>query len=106
MGDPSSTLPWPPRMPVVLGDRAGFPKLEARAYLEHPVLGERLVECAHTLTDLDADDPEAVLGPVDARKLHSSMTLFLLASPGQTEFAAVLRQYFAGRQDEATLALL
>ena len=49
---------------------------EARAYLAHPVLGRRLVECARALTELDTADPERVFGPVDAQKLRSSMTLF------------------------------
>ena len=53
---------------------------EARAYLDHPVLGPRLVECAETLTALPGSDPEAVLGGVDAMKLRSSMTLFAAAA--------------------------
>ena len=53
---------------------------EARAYLAHPVLGPRLVECAHALTTLPTSDPVQVLGPVDAQKLRSSMTLFARAA--------------------------
>ena len=92
---------------------------EARAYLAHPVLGPRLVECAHALTTLPTSDPVQVLGPVDAQKLRSSMTLFARAAeespagetqPGETPageiFRAVLDQYFAGKDDEATTRLL
>ena len=49
---------------------------EARAYLRHPVLGPRLRECAEALDALGTSDPVQVLGPVDAVKLRSSMTLF------------------------------
>ena len=55
---------------------------EAQAYLEHPVLGPRLRECAGILTELDETDAGAVLGGVDAQKLRSSMTLFARRSGG------------------------
>ncbi|MCW2693820.1 MAG: hypothetical protein JWM48_3397 [Mycobacterium sp.] len=80
---------------------AGLP--EARAYLAHPVLGPRLVESATLLAELPGEDPVAVLGPVDARKLHSSMTLFARADPGRPEFRAVLAKYFGGAEDAATV---
>lgn len=79
---------------------------EARAYLAHPLLGPRLVECARTLAGLQTDDAGAVLGPVDAQKLHSSMTLFARADARQPPFQHVLDRYFDGEPDRATLALL
>ncbi len=79
---------------------------EARAYLAHPVLGARLVECAQALLDLPGSDAAAVLGPVDAMKLRSSMTLFARADPAQPVFRAVLERYFAGQEDEATTSRL
>ena len=82
---------------------------EARAYLRHPVLGPRLRECAQALDALDTDDPVQVLGPVDATKLRSSMTLFELAARDVAEaepFARVLDHYFEGRRDDATTAIL
>ena len=79
---------------------------EARAYLAHPVLGPRLVECARALTDLDVDDPVQVLGSIDAQKLRSSMTLFAHAAPDQPVFRQVLDHYFAGAEDDATTGLL
>ena len=78
---------------------------EARDYLAHRVLGPRLVECAQALLDLPGDDAVAVLGPVDAVKLRSSMTLFSRAG-GDPVFAAVLDKYFAGDEDPATLTRL
>ncbi len=79
---------------------------EARAYLAHPVLGPRLVECARVLAELDGRDPVAVFGDVDAAKLRSSMTLFAHADPSQPVFRAVLEQYFGGQEDEATTSRL
>jgi uncharacterized protein (DUF1810 family) len=79
---------------------------EARAYLAHPVLGPRLVECARTLTDLDGRDAVAVFGGIDAQKLHSSMTLFARAAPDEPVFPAVLGQYFDGALDDGTTSRL
>jgi uncharacterized protein (DUF1810 family) len=79
---------------------------EARAYLAHPVLGPRLRDCARALADLDTADPVAVLGPVDALKLRSSMTLFARAEPGEPVFRQVLEQYYDGAEDPATVSLL
>ncbi len=75
---------------------------EARAYLAHPLLGRRLVECARALTALDTADPVEVFGDVDARKLQSSMTLFALAAPDEPVFREVLDHYFGGALDEGT----
>ncbi len=75
---------------------------EARAYVAHPTLGRRLVECARALTALDTADPERVLGPVDAQKLRSSMTLFAHAAPEEPVFREVLDHYFDGTEDDAT----
>ena len=77
---------------------------EARAYAGHPTLGRRLVESARALTALDTADPVAVFGPVDARKLQSSMTLFKHAGTTGGVFATALDKYFAGEEDELTLA--
>jgi uncharacterized protein (DUF1810 family) len=83
---------------------SGLP--EARAYLRHPVLGPRLLECAGILAGTDGKSAESILGSVDAMKLRSSMTLFGTADPEQAVFGAVLRKYFDGQPDEATLARL
>ena len=85
---------------------------EARAYLGHPLLGPRLRECAAALLDVASDEQRAgrrpdaarVLGPVDATKLRSSMTLFALAAPEEALFAQVLDRFYGGEQDPLTLA--
>lgn len=79
---------------------------EARAYLAHPLLGPRLVTCARTLVGLGPTDAEAVLGPLDALKLRSSMTLFAAADAAQPVFRDVLLQLFGGEPDSATTVLL
>ena len=79
---------------------------EARAYLNHPVLGPRLAECARILADIGGSTAEDIVGPVDAMKLRSSMTLFAAAAPGEPVFGEVLATYFGGVPDEATLARL
>jgi uncharacterized protein (DUF1810 family) len=75
---------------------------EARAYLAHPVLGPRLTECARLLTGQADRTAEEILGGIDAVKLRSSMTLFLLADPDQPVFRQVLDQFYGGAPDEAT----
>jgi uncharacterized protein (DUF1810 family) len=79
---------------------------EARAYLAHPVLGPRLAECAGALLAVDGASAEDILGPVDAMKVRSSMTLFQAAAPGEAIFADVLGRYFGGIADEATASRL
>ncbi len=76
---------------------------EARAYLEHPVLGPRLRECAQALLELDgARGPAEILGSIDALKLRSSMTLFARAAPAEPRFGQVLERYYDGAPDPAT----
>jgi uncharacterized protein (DUF1810 family) len=79
---------------------------EARAYLAHPVLGERLRECVSVLLGLHGSDPEEVFGPTDAMKLRSCLTLFGAAAPGEQLFPRALGKYFRGEADQATLRLL
>jgi uncharacterized protein (DUF1810 family) len=79
---------------------------EARAYLDHPVLGPRLLECCRVLTGLPATSAAQVFGPVDAQKLRSSMTLFAAAAPDEPAFPAVLDRYFGGVHDAATTSRL
>ncbi|MCU1518552.1 MAG: hypothetical protein JWQ75_3273 [Pseudarthrobacter sp.] len=79
---------------------------EAQAYLKHDVLGPRLLESAAAI-DTHAGRPAVdILGGIDARKLHSSMTLFLRAAPGETIFKAVLADFFDGQPDPGTDELL
>jgi uncharacterized protein (DUF1810 family) len=75
---------------------------EAVAYLEHPVLGPRLVECAQILAQLKGSSAQDVFGAIDAVKLRSSMTLFAAAAGEQSPFREVLVAYFDGTTDPAT----
>ena len=79
---------------------------EARAYLAHPLLGARLLECTRVLVELDGPSAEQVFGGIDAIKLRSSMTLFHRADPDNALFGEVLDRYFGGEPDEATDRLL
>lgn len=78
---------------------------EAREYLAHPVLGKRLREITDALLDLKAKDPEDIFGPVDAKKLHSCMTLFYMIS-GEDVFADVLIAYFNAELDWNTVKIV
>lgn len=75
---------------------------EARAYLQHPVLGRRLKECAGVLAQTSGRSAEQIFGGLDAQKLHSSITLFHRAAPDEPAFADVLDRYFDGAFDSAT----
>jgi uncharacterized protein (DUF1810 family) len=87
--------------------RYGISSLEeARAYLDHPVLGPRLLECARTVAELSGRTAEEVFGGIDAVKLRSSMTLFARAAPENPLFALVLDLYFGDSPDPATDRLL
>ena len=79
---------------------------EARAYLAHPLLRERLTEISSALLELDSDDAEDVMGWPDDLKLCSSMTLFAEAEPENAVFQKVLGKFFGGKKDPKTLDLL
>ena len=78
---------------------------EARAFLAHPLLGPRLVEATEALLAHRGGSVDAILGPIDAVKLRSSMTLFEAAAEGQARkvFADCLDAFCAGARDPATL---
>lgn len=78
---------------------------EARAYLDHPLLGPRLRECAAALLAHGDESAEAILGPVDAMKLRSSMTLFEAVADDPALFAALLDRFFDGARDSVSLRL-
>jgi uncharacterized protein (DUF1810 family) len=76
---------------------------EASAYLEHPILGARLVQCTELINDLPSQPIEQVLGGIDAMKFRSSITLFAQAGRQSDVFARALKKYFAGEPDQRTL---
>jgi uncharacterized protein (DUF1810 family) len=75
---------------------------EARAYLDHPVLGARLRDCARVVLTTASPTAEDIFGALDAIKLRSSMTLFHRAAPDEPVFAHVLDRYSGGAADAAT----
>jgi uncharacterized protein (DUF1810 family) len=79
---------------------------EAKAYLAHPILGPRLIECADALLALDGRTAREIFGSPDDLKLRSSATLFAHVSPARSAFQRVLEKYFDGASDERTLRLL
>lgn len=80
---------------------------EAKAYLDHPLLGKRLKACTELLIGLEDITAEDIFGYPDVLKFRSCMTLFALAS-GQKEplFETALDKYFGGKMDEKTLSIL
>ena len=89
-----------------MAHRYGIASLaEARAYLEHPVLGPRLREISAVVASLPAG-ANAIFGSPDDMKLRSSMTLFLRAAPDEPVFQQVLDRHFDGRPDWMTDQML
>ena len=79
---------------------------EAEAYLRHPVLGPRLLECARATLGLEGRSASEVFGSPDDMKLRSCATLFASVSPAGSVFEQVLEKYFYGESDEKTADLL
>ena len=80
---------------------------EARQYLNHPVLGARLSECAEAILAVEGRSVSEIFGSPDNLKLKSSMTLFAsVAEKPHSVFIAVLEKYFRGVEDDRTLQLL
>jgi uncharacterized protein (DUF1810 family) len=79
---------------------------EARAYLDHPLLGRRLCECVDALLPWAASrTAEQIFGEIDSMKLRSSLTLFDRLEP-EAIFASALSVFFDSVSDQRTLALL
>jgi uncharacterized protein (DUF1810 family) len=90
-----------------MSQRYGIGSLaEARAYLAHPVLGPRLIECVEAILEHTNRSAAEILGHVDAMKLRSCLTLFAQAAPEMPVFAEALAHFFDGSPDEGTLRLL
>ena len=79
---------------------------EAREYVQHPLLGPRLIEISEALLSLDESDPRRVMGSPDDLKLRSCMTLFQCAAPDQPVFGKVLDKFYGGQPDGRTLEIL
>ena len=83
---------------------SGLP--EARAYMSHPILGARLRECVTAINAHQGLSAVDILGSVDAKKLHSCLTLFCSVSSEGSPFHQALAKYFAAAPDPNTLAIL
>lgn len=81
-------------------------KAEAAAFLRHPVLGPRLIECTELVNSVEGRSIQSIFGEIDAMKFRSSMTLFAEADPGANVFTKALDKYFGRQQDPLTLELL
>ena len=79
---------------------------EARAYLAHPVLGPRLLQCAEAALAVEGRTANEVFGYPDDLKLQSCATLFGAASPPGSAFERLLEKFYGGQRDAATLRLL
>ncbi len=79
---------------------------EAKAYLEHPIIGPRLLACAAAVVGVEGRSATEIFGSPDDQKLQSSATLFASVSPPGSVFDRVLEKYFGGARDERTLQLL
>ncbi len=79
---------------------------QAREYLQHEVLGARLIECAELLLQHPDKSALEIYGQPDNLKLHSSLTLFALATEQNSVFTQLLQQFFSGEFDQATLDIL
>jgi uncharacterized protein (DUF1810 family) len=79
---------------------------EARGYLEHPVLGMRIRECAQAVVDIDNKALNEIFVYPDDLKFRSSMTLFAHATAENEVFTAALGKYCRGLPDPKTLALI
>src|SRR5438445_5583447 len=80
--------------------------VEARAYLEHPLLGARLRECTQAVMAVEGRTAHEIFGAPDDLKFRSSMTLFTRAAPDESLFQKALDKYFVGEKDERTLEIL
>ena len=79
---------------------------EARALLDHLVLGPRLIECTRLVLAVRGRTVQQIFGSPDDLKLRSCMTLFELAAPEEPVFGEVLDRYYGGVRDQATLDLV
>ena len=76
---------------------------EADAYLDHSVLGPRLIQCTEFVVNTSGRTLKQILGPTDNMKFRSCMTLFAHATASNQVFEDALQRYFSGRYDQLTL---
>lgn len=79
---------------------------EAKAYLDHELLGPRLLDCVEVLLKLEGLSADEIFGYPDEMKLRSCATLFAQVSPPESAFHRLLEKFFAAEPDPKTLRLL
>jgi len=79
---------------------------EAEAYLAHPILGPRLIECAEAALQVEGRSAQEIFGSPDDMKLRSSATLFASVSPDGSVFHRIIDKYFGGGADGRTIKLM
>lgn len=79
---------------------------EAKAYLNHPILGPRLIECTEAVLNVEGRSAHEIFGSPDDMKLKSCATLFAYVSPAKSVFDRLLDRFFQGKRDDKTLSLL
>lgn len=79
---------------------------EAKLYLNHPILGSRLIEICNTLYNIEGKTSKEIFGHIDNLKLRSCMTLFSLISEKGSIFDKILAKYFNGEKDTKTLDII
>lgn len=81
---------------------------EAKAYLEHPVLGKRLKEITKVLLEIETANGRLIIGSPDDLKLHSCMTLFAIAYEDNPDnlFKKCIEKFFRGKYDQNTLHII
>jgi uncharacterized protein (DUF1810 family) len=79
---------------------------EASAYLAHPILGDRLLECTTTVLGITGRSAYEIFGSPDDLKLRSCATLFAVVSPADSLFVQLLDRFYSGQRDTKTLHLL
>ena len=79
---------------------------EARAYIDHPILGPRLLECAEAVNRIEGRSATEIFGSPDDLKLRSCVTLFACVTPPGSVFERLLEKYYRGERDSQTIRLL
>jgi uncharacterized protein (DUF1810 family) len=79
---------------------------EAEAYLNHPVLGQRLRECTELVLKIEGRSVEQIFGTPDDLKFRSCMTLFSNTGGENQVFKDALQKYFGGKPDQMTIERL
>ena len=81
-------------------------KREAEDFLNHPVLGSRLIQISKELLNMETNDAPKIFGSPDDQKLRSSMTLFSSLDNADNVFKLVLDKFFDGKKDAITITLM